>query len=193
MSSLSIEPPGPWSTPSSRSESRRHTCSRSISVWTCAHATASRWSLRNASGSARTVLLELLDRLGVAGDVPELARLALVADDRHRQAPTLARLADHVLGRDARAVERHLAELLGDAVDHLAAGAARSRAGPSAPRTRRGPCAWRRRGRCGRAGSTSRRRRSSSSRSCGRRSRTRRRRGRRSCAATRGRIRRRAR
>ena len=32
-------------------------------------------------------------------------------------------------GRDARAVEHHLAELLGDAVDHAQAGAARSRAG----------------------------------------------------------------
>ena len=50
-----MEPPGPCSTPSSRSDSRRHTCSRSISACTCAHATASRWSLRYAPGSARTV------------------------------------------------------------------------------------------------------------------------------------------
>ena len=42
ISSLSMDPPGPCSMPSSRSDSRRRTCSRNISVCTCAHATASR-------------------------------------------------------------------------------------------------------------------------------------------------------
>jgi hypothetical protein len=41
-----------------------------------------------------------------------------VADDRHRDAPAFAGLADHVRGGDTRAVEHHLAELPGDAVDH---------------------------------------------------------------------------
>ena len=36
MSSLSIEPSGPWAMPSRRSESRRHTCRRSISASTIA-------------------------------------------------------------------------------------------------------------------------------------------------------------
>src|SRR5205085_3957859 len=62
--------------------------------------------------------LEILCRLGVAGDVAELAGLPLVADDRHGDAPTIARLADHVLGRDAGPVEQDLPELGRDAVDH---------------------------------------------------------------------------
>src|SRR5262245_4886085 len=62
--------------------------------------------------------LEVLDRLRVARDVADLAGLPLVADDGHRDAPAFAGLADQVVGRDARAVEHHLTELLGDAVDH---------------------------------------------------------------------------
>ena len=62
--------------------------------------------------------LEILDRLGVPRDIAQLARFPFVADDRHRDAPPLTRLADHVLGRDARAIEQHLAELRRDAVDH---------------------------------------------------------------------------
>ena len=67
----------------------------------------------------RAPRLELLHRLAVARHVAELGRFALVAHDGHRQRPTLARLADHVGGRHARAVEQHLAELAGDPVDHL--------------------------------------------------------------------------
>src|SRR4029453_16098747 len=63
-------------------------------------------------------LLEVLDRLRVPGDVADLAGFSLVADDRHRDAPAFTRLADHVLGGDACAVEQHLTELLRDAVDH---------------------------------------------------------------------------
>src|SRR5204863_137796 len=55
--------------------------------------------------------LEIPCRLGVAGDVAELAGLPFVADDRHGDAPTIARLAAHVLGRDAGAVEQDLPEL----------------------------------------------------------------------------------
>ena len=55
--------------------------------------------------------LEILDGLHVPRDVADLAGLALVADDRHRDAPAFAGLADHVRGRDARAVEDHLTEL----------------------------------------------------------------------------------
>src|SRR5438105_5055246 len=44
------------------------------------------------------LVLELLDRLGVPRHVAQFARLSLVADDRHGDAPPLARLADHVVG-----------------------------------------------------------------------------------------------
>ena len=83
-------------------------------------------------------------------------------------APALARLADHVGGRHPGAVEEDLAELLGDAVDHLQRALLDAGLVASARRTRRCPCAWARRGRCGRARGTSRRRRSSWSRPCGR-------------------------
>ena len=63
--------------------------------------------------------LELPHRLQVARREPELGRLALVADDRHRQPPALARLTDHVRRRHAGPVEGDLAELGRDAVDHL--------------------------------------------------------------------------
>ena len=61
---------------------------------------------------------QVVDDLAVAGHVAELARLPLVAHHGHGQGPALARLADHVGGRDPGAVEEHLAELLGDPVDH---------------------------------------------------------------------------
>src|SRR5581483_7162629 len=51
---------------------------------------------------------EVLHDLLVASDVAELARLALVADDGHRQRPPLAGRADHVAGRCPRAVEEDL-------------------------------------------------------------------------------------
>ena len=78
-----------------------------------------RCSAETAAGSCRAVVLQVLHRLEVARREAEFGRLALVADDRHRQPPALTRFADHVLGRHARAVEGHLAELGGDAVDHL--------------------------------------------------------------------------
>ena len=61
---------------------------------------------------------ELLHHLAVASDEAELAGLALVAHDRHREGPPLPRLADHVLGGHGGAVEDDLPELLGDPVDH---------------------------------------------------------------------------
>ena len=57
------------------------------------------------AGSARTVLLELLAPSSRSGRRSPAHRARVVADDRHREAPPLAGLADHVLGRDARAVE----------------------------------------------------------------------------------------
>ncbi len=101
----------PCSTPSSRSESRRRTCSRSISACTYAHATASRWSLRNASGFARTVA-SILHGLHVPRDVADLAGLALVADDRSSRSASLHRACSIMFrGRDAGAVEHDLPEL----------------------------------------------------------------------------------
>ena len=61
---------------------------------------------------------EVVDHLGVPGHVAELARFTLVAHHGHGQRPALTRCSDHVAGRDAGAVEEHLAELLGDPVDH---------------------------------------------------------------------------
>src|SRR4029077_5272560 len=62
--------------------------------------------------------LEVLDGLHVPRDVADLTGLSLVADDRPRDPPPFAGLADHVRDGNARAVEHHLAELPGDAVDH---------------------------------------------------------------------------
>ena len=62
---------------------------------------------------------EVVDGLGVAAGVAQLLRLALVAEDGHGDAPALTGCADHVGGRHAGAVEGDLAELAGDAVDHL--------------------------------------------------------------------------
>ena len=61
---------------------------------------------------------ELLHGLRVARHVPELTRFAFVAHDRHREPPPFTGLADHVRGRNTRAVEQHLPELVRDAVDH---------------------------------------------------------------------------
>ena len=65
------------------------------------------------------MLGQLLDRLAIAADVAQLTGLALVAHHGHRQRPALTGLTDHVGGRHPGPVEHDLAELLGDAVDHL--------------------------------------------------------------------------
>ena len=113
--------------------------------------------------------LELLHQLAVPRHVSELRRFAFVAHDRHRQAPSLARLADHVDRRYPCAVELHLPELAGDPVDHLERPLPGCPAGAWARRTPRDPCASACRDRCGPGAGTIRRRRSSSSRSCARR------------------------
>ena len=123
---------------------------------------------RPRAGSVRATVLQLVHRLEVARREAELGRFALVADDGHRQRPTFAGLADHVVGRHPGVVERDLAELGRDAVDHPQRPLLDARPAASARRTPRCPCAWARRDRCGRARCTTRRRRSSSSRSCGR-------------------------
>ena len=119
ISSLSIEPSDPWDDPVEALRQAARVWIRSISACTNAHASCSACSADTAAGSCRAVASSSCTAFRYAGGEAEFGGLALVADDRHRQAPAFARLADHVRGRHAGAVEGHLAELGRDAVDHL--------------------------------------------------------------------------
>src|SRR5262249_18235464 len=61
---------------------------------------------------------QLLDELDVAGREAKRGRLPLVADDRHRERPALARRTDHLIGRDGGSVEFDLPEFSCDTTDH---------------------------------------------------------------------------